>query len=113
MLAVVVAFQALEIFLETKLRASYAKQGLPASEVTKKLEKRYKTKDRLTVLCREVTGESVADDTVFWASGMTDCNRKRNGVVHQNETLTNQEALDVVDLCEQCITKLSALPFPA
>jgi hypothetical protein len=112
-LAVVVAFQALEIFLETKLRACYAKQGVPDSEVTKKLEKRYKTKDRLTILCRELTGKSVADDTVFLDSWVTDCNGKRNRVVHRNETLTNQEVLGVVDLCEECIARLSALPFPA
>ena len=112
-LAVVVAFQALEILLETKLRAGYVKQGLPDTEVTKKLEKWYKTKDRLTALCREVTGKSVADDTGFWALWLTDCNRKRNGVVHRNETLTDKEALGVVELCEQCITRLSALPFPA
>ncbi len=112
-LAVVVAFQALEILLEPKLRDGYAKQGLPDGDITEKLKKCYKAKDRLTVLCREVTGKSVADDTDFWDSWLNDCNRKRNGVVHRNETVTNHEALRVVELCEQCIARLSALPFPA
>ena len=111
-LAVVVAFQALEILLETNLRVGYAHQGLSDADVTTRLRTRYKTKDRLTVLCREVTrGSSVADDTIFWNSWLTDCNRKRNGVVHKNEAVTHSEALRVVELCEQCIEKLSALPW--
>jgi hypothetical protein len=112
-LAVVVAFQSLEILLETKLRVGYAKQGLSDADVTDKLKRRYRTKDRLTVLCREVTsGSSVADDTVFWNSWLNDCNHKRNGVVHKNESVTYLEALRVVELCEQCIARLLALPFP-
>jgi hypothetical protein len=113
-LAIVVAFQALEILLETKLRAAYAKQTVSESEITKKLKKFYKTKDRLTVLCREVTGGlSVADDASFWDSWLRDCNRKRNGVVHRNENVNHPEASKMVELCEQCMTRLSALPFPA
>jgi len=112
-LAIVVAFQALEILLETRLRAAYTRQAVSEGEITEKLKKLYKTKDRLTVLCREVTGGlSVADDTAFWDSWLSDCNRKRNAVVHGNETVSHPEALRVVELCEQCITRLSALPFP-
>ena len=112
-LAVVVAFQALEILLETKLRAGYARQGLSEDDVTDKLRKRYKTKDRLTLLCREVTGgKSVANDTTFWNLWLTDCNRKRDRVVHRNEAVTHAEALKVLELCEQCIARLSAFPFP-
>jgi hypothetical protein len=113
-LAVVVAFQSLEILLETKLRLGYGKQGLSDDDVTDRLKKCYKTKDRLTVLCREVTsGSSVADDTGFWNSWLIECNRKRNGVVHKNEAVTRSEALRVVELCEQCMARLSAPPFPA
>jgi hypothetical protein len=113
-LAVVVAFQALEILLEGKLRESYGRQGLSDGDITDKLKQYYKTKDRLTVLCREATGgRSVADDAAFWGLWLTQCNRKRNGVVHRNETLTGQEALRVLELCDQCVARLLALPFPA
>jgi ribosomal protein S28E/S33 len=113
-LAVVVAFQALEILLETKLRAAYGRQGLSEGDITQKLKRVYKTKDRLTALCREVTGNlSVADDTAFWAIWLRDCNRKRNRIVHRNEAVTHPEALKAVELCEQCMARLSALPFPA
>ncbi|MFY9724261.1 MAG: hypothetical protein WAJ87_02135 [Bryobacteraceae bacterium] len=112
-LAVVVGFQALEILLETKLRAAYERQGLSEGETTDRLKRFYKTKDRLTVLCREVTGGvSIADDTAFWNLWLTACNRKRNGVVHRNEAVTYSEALRVVELCEQSMNLLSALPFP-
>jgi hypothetical protein len=112
-LGVVAAFQALEILIETKLRTAYAKRGLPEADITKKLKQSYKTKDRLTVLCREVTGgQSVADDANFWDSWLTNCNRKRNGIVHRNEGVTDSEALVVVELCEQCMTRFSVLPFP-
>lgn len=112
-LAVVVAFQGLEILLETKLRVAYAKQGISDAEVTAKLNRYYRTMDRLTVLCRDVTGgRSLADDTRFWNVWLTECNRKRNGVVHKNETVTYLEALRVVELCEECIAGLLALPFP-
>lgn len=111
-LAVVVGFQALEILLETKLRASYTHRGLSEGEITGKLKTFYKTKDRLTVLCREVAGGgSVADDTAFWDSWLIDCNRKRNGIVHRNQAVTHPEALRIVELCEQCMERLSALPF--
>ncbi len=113
-LAVVVAFQALEILLENKLRIAYGKLGSPESKITEKLKKYYRTKDRLTVLSREVTGgSSVEDDSTFWNSWLIKCNRKRNGVVHKNEVLTSSEAKVVVDLCEECMKRLSALPFPA
>lgn len=112
-LAVVVAFQAVEIVLETKLRAGYAKMGLSDLEIERKLTKSYKTTDRLKILCREVTGKSVADDITFWRSWLADCNRRRNGVVHRNEVLTDSQALRVVELCDECIAKLLALPFPA
>jgi hypothetical protein len=113
-LAIVVGFQALEILIETKLRAAYKSLGAPAEEINERLKTVYKTKERLTVLCREVTnGLSVADDTVFWDSWLKDCNRKRNGVVHRNEAVSHPEALKVVELCEQCVLKISALPFPS
>jgi hypothetical protein len=86
---------------------------LPEPEITKKLKVVYKTKDRLTVLCRELTGKSISDDTVFWGSWLTQCNRKRNDVVHRNKTLTNQEVELAVELCEQCIARIETLPFPA
>ncbi|MFZ0769793.1 MAG: hypothetical protein WCA49_08325 [Candidatus Sulfotelmatobacter sp.] len=111
--AVVVAFQALEILLESKIRTGYSKLGVSDTEITSKLKDKYKTKDRLTVLCREITGgRSVADDSAFWISWLTDCNRKRNGIVHRNETMTLLEARRLVELCEQCIARLSTLPFP-
>ena len=112
-LAVVVAFQALEIILETKLRAGYAKLGLSDLEVARKLRKSYKTIDRLRILCREVTGRSVADDLTFWRSWISDCNRRRNGVVHRNESVSDSQGLKVVELCEECIARLLGLPFPA
>jgi hypothetical protein len=112
-IAIVAAFQALEILLETKLRAAYARQSLSESDITEKLKKFYNTKDRLTVLSREATGGfSVADDAAFWDSWLKHCNRKRNAVVHRNEIVSHPEASRVVDLCEQCMTRLSALPFP-
>jgi hypothetical protein len=111
-LAVVVSFQALEILLETKLRVGYAKMGLSELEIARKLRKHYKTADRLNLLCREATGKSVADDTTFWTSWLADCNRRRNSVVHRNEVLTDSQALRVVELCEDCITRLLALQFP-
>ena len=112
-LAVVVAFQAQEIILETKLRAGYAKMGLSDLEVARKLRKSYKTIDRLRILCREVTGRSVDDDLTFWRSWISDCNRRRNGVVHRNESVSDSQALKVVELCEECIARLLGLPFPA
>jgi hypothetical protein len=111
-LAIIVAFQALEILLETRLRAAYARQGISDGEIIEKLKRSYKTKDRLTALSREVAGgRSVADDTAFWDSWLRDCNRIRNGVVHRNETVSHPETLRMVELCEECMLRFSALPF--
>ena len=102
-LAIVAAFQSVEILLESKLRDAYVRLGLSDASITSKLKKFYRTKDRLTVLCREVTGgRSVADDNVFWDAWLIECNRKRNGVIHKSELVSRVETVRIVELCEQC-----------
>jgi hypothetical protein len=111
LIAVIASFQALEIFLENKLREGYSKRGLDDSTITKLLNGTYRTKDRLQKLCREVTGRAVADDGQFWADWLTDCNRKRNTVIHRNAPITHSEAERVLSLCEECVRRINALPW--
>jgi hypothetical protein len=112
LIAVIVAFQALEIYLETRLREGFRNGGLTDAQITQKLMGVVRTKDRLTGLCREVTGRSVADDTQFWNDWLTNCNRKRNEAVHRNLPVTLPEAERVVSLCQECIKRVGLLPFP-
>ncbi len=112
-LAVVLAFQSLEMFIEKTLRAAYDTQGVPPEDVTKDLKEKYQAKDRLTGLSRKVLGGSIADDTVFWQEWLVSCNRKRNGVVHRGEGANETEAETVVRLCEQCMVRLEALSMNA
>ena len=111
LIAVIASFQALEIFLENKLREGYGKQGLDDPTITQLLNGTHRTKDRLQKLCREVTGKSVADDSQFWADWLADCNRKRNAVIHHNAPITHAEAERVVSLCEECVRRIKALPW--
>lgn len=109
-LAIVVAFQAQEIFIETKLRHDFSTQELKDAEISDRLKTHYRTKDRLTKLSREVTGgKSVADDGEFWNMWLTDCNGSRNGVVHRGDEITQAEAERVVELCEECISRFAEL----
>ncbi len=110
LLAVVVAFQAQEIIIEQRLRTGYAYQGVADAEVTAKLKTNHRTKDRLTTLSREVfVGRSIADDTVFWDSWLRDCNQKRNVVVHRGDEIGHEEATRLLNLCEECVTRFTAL----
>jgi hypothetical protein len=110
LLAVVVAFQAQEIIIEQRLRAGYAGQGIADIEVTAKLKTSHRTKDRLTTLSREVFGgRSIADDNVFWDSWLRDCNQRRNAVVHRGDEIGHEEAKRLLNLCEECVTRFTAL----
>jgi hypothetical protein len=110
LLAVVVAFQAQEIIIEKRLRAGYAGQGVVEAEVTAKLKANHRTKDRLTILSREVFGgRSIADDNVFWDSWLRDCNQRRNAVVHRGAEIDHEDAKGLVNLCEECIRRFTAL----
>jgi hypothetical protein len=111
LIAVIAGFQALEIFLESKLREGYSKRGLGDPAITQLLKGTYRTKARLQQLCREVTGKSVADDVQFWNDWLVDCNRKRNDVIHRNAPITHSEAERVVSLCEECVRRIDALPW--
>jgi hypothetical protein len=110
LLAVVVVFQAQEILIEKRLRARYAGQGVSDAEVAAKLKTNHRTKDRLTILSRDLFGgRSVADDPVFWDSWLRECNKKRNAVVHRGDEITSNEAKRLVELCEECISRFAAL----
>lgn len=110
LLAVVVAFGAQEIIIEKRLRVGFAGQGAADALVTAKLKTNHRTKDRLTVLSREVFGgRSISDDTIFWNSWLRDCNRTRNAVVHRGDEITDAEAKRLVDLCQECINRFAGL----
>jgi hypothetical protein len=110
LLAVIVSFQALEIVVEEKLRAGFSALALSDAQVAERFKACYRTKDRLTTLSREAFGNrSVADDGPFWTTWLTDCNQKRNAVVHRGEAINHSEAKRLVALCEECVTRVSAL----
>ena len=110
LLALVVAFQALEIVVEEKIRDGFSALTMPDAQVTEKLKTCLPTRDRLTILSRQAfANRSVADDGLFWNAWLTDCNRKRNAVVHRGETLSHSETKRLIELCEECIARVSAL----
>jgi hypothetical protein len=113
LIAVILAYQALEILVETKLRNAYRTMGHTDPAISQKLKDHHRLSERLTSLCREVTGSSVAGDTKFWNDWLVKCNRRRNGVVHRNESVTEVEAQELIDLSAECIRRVMALPFPA
>jgi hypothetical protein len=99
-----------EIIIEKRLRAGYADQGVADAEVTARLKTNHRTKDRLTTLSREVFGgRSIADDTVFWDTWLRDCNQKRNAIVHRGDEIGHEEAKRLLNFCEDCITRFTAL----
>lgn len=96
-LAVVESFQALEIFLENFL-ISKLNSVLLEKEIEKKLDKTWRTKDRLTILLLEVGVKSPLENRGLWDQWCTMYDKIRNEVIHKGKEIDATETLRTIDL---------------
>ena len=95
-LAVVESFQALEIFLENFL-ISKSNSVLLEKEIEKKLDKTWRTKDRLTILLPEVGVKSPLENRGLWDQWCTMYDKIRNEVIHKGKESDATETLKTID----------------
>jgi hypothetical protein len=105
-LAVVHAFQALELFLEEFLRGRLAAAGFDAQG---ELDAVWRTKERLRDLVRKATARSLLDDRDLWDEFCTVYDQTRNHLIHAARDLDAPRTRAAVDVCRKVINWLKSL----
>ena len=109
LLAVVHAFQALEIFLEGYLRDALARKGLTPEVIDEKLDHTWRTKERLRDLLSEATGHSLRENGTLWDAFCTVYDTVRNRLIHAAATIDSKQAGQAVVVCRQVVDWLATL----
>jgi len=103
-LALVEAFQALEIFLENFLTSKYSASSLSKREIEKKLDGKWRTKERLKELLPEVGVPSPSSDLTFWNRWCTMYDKDRNNVIHKGKEINEGKTRQAIDLNKEMVT---------
>lgn len=99
-LAVVNAFQALELRLEDFLRRHMAHQGLQAAEIEERLDRIWRTKERLKDLAPSVVGRRlIDDDPKLWDRFCWAYDDIRNKLIHAARALDRDKAERAISAC--------------
>jgi hypothetical protein len=109
LLAVVHAFQALEIFLEGYLREAFARKGLAPGAIDDKLDHTRRTKERLRDLLPEATGRSLRENTALWDAFCTCYDTVRNRLIHAAAEIDSDKAGNALAICRQVVDWIAAL----
>lgn len=90
-LAIVESFQALEIMLENYLVAAFKAKGVSQADYEAKLDKHWKTKERLNLLLKEVKGHALNENAALWDPWHIKYDKVRNEVIHQGKSASAKE----------------------
>ncbi len=103
-LAILEAFQAMDVFLETFMRAGFTKKGLDEPTVAQKLEKTWKTRERVEKLLIELCGKGLSQIDgkcgSDWHKSYEDI---RNAMIHRGYQPSSDDALKTINLNEAAI----------
>lgn len=98
-LAVVEAFQALDVFLEKFLFSKLTVKGLPLNEVEEKLDQYFQTKQRIGKLLEEVCGKTLDQIDGKLATKWRDAYHDiRNQTIHSDLMPTKEQARECIEL---------------
>jgi len=110
-LAVVNAFQALELALQKFLEERMATQGLASTDVTALLDRTWRTKDRLKDLVPNLTGRKLStDDAALWNRFCWAYDDVRNKLIHAARALDHAKTETAVNACRDVHQWLDSLP---
>ncbi|MGD0785804.1 MAG: hypothetical protein ABR969_08305 [Sedimentisphaerales bacterium] len=101
-LAVVESFQALEIFLENFLLSKF-KNILSEDEIEKRMDKIWRTKERLKTLLPEVGVKSPLANQNLWDQWCTMYDKIRNEVLHKGKEINALETLKTINLNKEMV----------
>jgi hypothetical protein len=96
-LCIVESFQGLEIFLENYLIEGFKKKGIDKAAYEKTLDDKWRTKERLKEVLKEVTGHTLSENNPLWTKWINLYDNVRNEVIHQGKEASIDEARDVLD----------------
>lgn len=103
-LAILEAFQGMDVFLETFMRTGFAKKGLTESDINQKLEKTWKTKERVEKLLIELCGKGLSQiDGKCGSDWHNLYENVRNAMIHRGYQPLRDDALKAVNLNEAAI----------
>lgn len=108
-LAIVESYQALEIFLESFLVSKYEAKGISESEYKTALSKKWRTKERLNDLLKDLTGSALKEHPKTWDKWVTRYDKTRNEVIHVGKEATLEETKDTLDINQEVINWLLSL----
>jgi hypothetical protein len=108
-LAVIHAFQALELYLEEFLRARLVAKGLGEAVVEAKLKSVWRTKERLTDLLQEATGHNLLEERRLWDDFCTVYDQIRNKLIHSAHDLDTTRTRKTVQVCRDVIRWVETL----
>lgn len=108
-LAIVTSFQALEIMLENYLISEYENKGITKKEYEAKMDMKWKTKERLNGLLKEVKEHQLNENRELWEKWHTHYDKTRNEVIHQGKIPTQEETTSALQANEAVINWLLSL----
>jgi hypothetical protein len=97
-LAVIHAFQGLEVFLEEFLFRRFTAKGMTA-EAIEKLVVRRRTKERLKEVLKQATGHSLAEDQELWSRFCLVYDQVRNKLIHAAKEMNQDRSEQTVGTC--------------
>lgn len=107
-LAIVESFQALEIFVENYLVREFVARGDKEEQYTQILETRWRTKDRLNDVLKDIKGVSLNQQTI-WEKWHNKYDQTRSEVIHKGKEATRSETEETLSVNEKVIEWLLTL----
>lgn len=108
-LAIVESFQALEIFLENFLIAEFIKKGIDEKEYKEKLDKYWRTKERLNIILKEFKGIGANSNKNVWGTWCLHYDKTRNDVLHSGKEPNLEETKETLAINENLINWILSL----
>lgn len=96
-LAVIHAFQGLEVFLEEFLYQHLSTKGLASDAIEKLIPRR--TKERLKGVLKQATGHALTEDQELWDRFCLVYDQVRNKLIHTAKEIDQRRSLQAVETC--------------
>lgn len=107
-LVVIKSYQALEVFLESFIYNGYIKLGKSEEETEKLLNKKWRTKERLKEVIKDITDVNFPDqNNELWQEWCTNYENIRKSVFHKSKEVSETEAKKTLEINKEIIKQIS------
>lgn len=109
-LAILEAFQSMDVFLEDFIRTSFKKKGILDAEIDRKLDQSWKTRDRIEKLVAEISGKGLSQiDGKLGSSWHCLYEDVRNAMIHKGYLPSKKETMKVININESVMQLIKSL----